>query len=214
MKIIFLATTCTAVTLSFHMKAHEAPCFYSTAREAGEKINFYFAVQEGGKNDIDYVVTSPDDKVFLSGEQENTIDILFSAKYAGDYKFCFSNDRSSFHDKKVDFDITVASEVEDQKTGDAAESIFPTKKSKEKDIWETVKPIETSLQKMRQAFVWIARDLRALRTQENRAFQAMRQTESQLLYFNIAQNCLIFGVAGVQVFALQSLFGRKRKSII
>jgi len=64
-------------------------------------------VQTGGSFDIDYEVTGPTGKVILNGDSERQGDFVFSANDIGEYKFCFSNQMSTYTDKYVDFEIAV-----------------------------------------------------------------------------------------------------------
>lgn len=64
-------------------------------------------VQSGGSFDLDYEVTGPEDKIVLTGEKERQGDFVFTAQRAGDYKFCFNNDMSTYTEKVVDFEIAV-----------------------------------------------------------------------------------------------------------
>lgn len=66
-------------------------------------------VQSGGSFDIDYQVTNPQQREVLSGQKERQGDYVFTAKDTGEYKFCFSNEMSTFADKMVDFEIAVRS---------------------------------------------------------------------------------------------------------
>jgi len=65
-------------------------------------------VQSGGSFDIDYVVHGPTEKVILDGSKERQGDFVFTANEIGEYKFCFSNDMSTFAEKMVDFEIAVS----------------------------------------------------------------------------------------------------------
>lgn len=69
-------------------------------------------VQSGGSFDIDYEVTGPSGKVILDGEKERQGDFVFTALDAGEYKFCFNNEMSTFADKFVDFEIAVSHPVQ------------------------------------------------------------------------------------------------------
>ena len=43
----------------------------------------------------------------ITGQKERQGDYVFTAKELGEYKFCFSNEMSTFADKMVDFEIAV-----------------------------------------------------------------------------------------------------------
>lgn len=64
-------------------------------------------MQSGGSFDVDYDVTNPQQREVLHGEKERQGDYVFTAQETGEYKFCFSNEMSTFADKMVDFEIAV-----------------------------------------------------------------------------------------------------------
>jgi hypothetical protein len=43
----------------------------------------------------------------MEGEKERQGDFVFTAQTAGEYRFCFSNEMSTFADKMVDFEVAV-----------------------------------------------------------------------------------------------------------
>lgn len=68
--LFVLLATAFATTVSYRLPAHEQACFFTEARMPGEKIGFYFAVQEGGEFDVDYDVLDPLSRHILSGQGE------------------------------------------------------------------------------------------------------------------------------------------------
>jgi len=113
----FVATT-QATALTYRLEAHEKACFFAHVENAGSKVAFYFAVQSGGSFDIDYRVVGPItqgespgqmimDKVIMDGHKERQGDFVFTASAAGEYRFCFDNEMSTFAEKIVDFEIAV-----------------------------------------------------------------------------------------------------------
>ncbi len=70
--------------------------------------NFERQVQAGGSFDVDYDVTGPGGKAILEGQNERQGDFVFTATEVGEYKFCFSNEMSTYTDKYVDFEIGVS----------------------------------------------------------------------------------------------------------
>lgn len=65
-------------------------------------------MQSGGSFDINFRVTGPNGKYIMDGEKERQGDFVFTAKEAGEYKFCFNNEMSTYTDKFVDFEISVS----------------------------------------------------------------------------------------------------------
>ncbi len=62
-------------------------------------------MQSGGSFDVDYAVTGPGGKEILDGQNERQGDFVFTANDVGEYKFCFSNEMSTYTDKYVDFEM-------------------------------------------------------------------------------------------------------------
>lgn len=69
--------------------------------------SFTAQVQSGGSFDIDYSVIGPNEKIIMDNQKERQGDFVFSATDAGEYRFCFNNEMSTFAEKTVDFEITV-----------------------------------------------------------------------------------------------------------
>lgn len=113
-----LAATVHATALTYRLEAHEKACFFAHVENAGTKVAFYFAVQSGGSFDVDYSVIGPItqggqpgqmivDKLIMDGHKERQGDFVFTAQKAGEYRFCFDNEMSTFAEKIVDFEIAV-----------------------------------------------------------------------------------------------------------
>lgn len=65
------------------------------------------------KNLVDYTVFGPgklsgQEAVLFSGEKERQGDFVFTANRVGEYRFCFDNTISTFHEKLIDFEISVS----------------------------------------------------------------------------------------------------------
>ena len=43
----------------------------------------------------------------MDNSKERQVDAVFTAKEAGEYKFCFDNEMSTYTEKMVDFEIAV-----------------------------------------------------------------------------------------------------------
>lgn len=66
-----------------------------------------FEIAEGGFLDIDVKIIGPDNKVVHQAEQETSGKYTFAAHAAGDYTYCFSNQKSTMTPKVVMFDMHV-----------------------------------------------------------------------------------------------------------
>lgn len=90
-----------ASALTTKVKPHSKSCFYAWVDQRFEKIGFYFAVQDGGNFDIEYIVTSPHDRIIVEGTRSSQEDLIFTANEYGEYSFCFENFVSSYGEKLV-----------------------------------------------------------------------------------------------------------------
>jgi len=123
--LAFFASAVYSTALTYKLGANEKSCFFTFVEQKGAKVAFYFAVcrsifttiteltffcyqvQSGGSFDVDYTVVGPNEKVILDGSKERQGDFVFTANDAGEYRFCFNNEMSTFAEKMVDFEIAV-----------------------------------------------------------------------------------------------------------
>lgn len=132
--LAYIIPLISATALTYKLTPNEKACFFTFVQEKGAKLAFYFAaspsqtfpssndqvrrvltcrafghlqVQSGGSFDVDYNVVGPGDKVIMDAQKERQGDFVFTAKEAGEYRFCFDNDMSTFAEKVVDFEIAV-----------------------------------------------------------------------------------------------------------
>lgn len=192
-----------ATALTYKMDAHEVACFFATTVNKGTKLAFYFAVQSGGSFDIDYKVTGPGDKVIIDGTKERQGDFVFTANDVGEYKFCFSNEMSTFAEKVVDFEIAVENE--------AARAKIPSKQGSSP---EQTSVIEESILKLSAQLSTISRNQKYFRTRENRNFSTVKSTEKRIFNFSLMESGLIVTMAALQVFIVRFFFQGARKGYV
>ncbi|KAJ3293164.1 hypothetical protein HK104_004697 [Borealophlyctis nickersoniae] len=203
--LALLSSQVAAVTLTYRMAPHERACFHAAAKEAGEKVAFYFAVQSGGSFDIDYDVTDPNSAIILQGHKERQGDFVFTAKMAGEYTFCFSNVMSTFAEKYVDFDITVEHESHKPATNPLED---PKKEEKKEAVKKDLERLEGGIENMQMYLGNVQRLHKHFRTRENRNFSTVQSTESRIFWFATVESCMIVGIALVQVFVIQTFFNK------
>ncbi|KAJ3495692.1 hypothetical protein NLG97_g3218 [Lecanicillium saksenae] len=196
------STEAVATSLTYRIEAHERACFFANTNKANEKIAFYFAVQSGGSFDIDYEVTSPHNKVIMSGEKERQGDFAFTAQVPGDYSFCFSNQMSTFAEKFVDIEISVENEARAQ---------LPSKQGSSP---EQTNVLEESVYKISGQLSTISRNQKYFRTRENRNFATVMSTENRIVNFSMIQSFLVVCMGGLQVFVVRFFFQGARKGYV
>ncbi|TPX72972.1 hypothetical protein SpCBS45565_g00085 [Spizellomyces sp. 'palustris'] len=194
-----------ATTLTYKMDPHERACFYTSAKSAGEKIAFYFAVQSGGSFDIDYEVVGPNGVQILQGQKERQGDFVFSASGPGEHSFCFSNSMSTFTEKVIDFDVTA--EHESHLTSPVGHDL-----SGKEDAKKQVRPLEESIENLGEALGGISKQQKYFRTRENRNFDTVKSTQNRLFWFGALEVLMLVGTSLFQVFVIQTLFNKSAKT--
>ncbi|OJD23117.1 hypothetical protein ACJ73_05536 [Blastomyces percursus] len=175
-----------ATALTYKLDASEKACFYSFVNQPPAKIAFYFAVQSGGSFDVDYSVVGPGERVIVDGHRERQGDYVFSADTAGEYRFCFDNEMSTFAEKLVDFEIAVENE---EKTK------LPSKQGAPP---EQASALEESIFKISGQLSTISRNQKYFRTRENRNFSTVRSTEQRIFNFSVIEGLMMMTMAGLQ----------------
>ncbi|KAL8799276.1 MAG: hypothetical protein Q9182_006013 [Xanthomendoza sp. 2 TL-2023] len=199
----FVCSHVSATALTYKLSAHEFACFYSHVQEKGLKLAFYFAVQSGGSFEVDYSVVGPNEKTILEGTKERQGDYVFTAQEQGEYRFCFSNEMSTWVDKMVDFEIAQENESRDAK--------LPSKQGTSP---EQTSALEESILKVSRDLSTINRNQKYFRTRENRNMSTVKSTESRIFNFSVMESALMVSMAGLQVFIVRYFFQGARKGYV
>ncbi|KFY93634.1 hypothetical protein V500_03596 [Pseudogymnoascus sp. VKM F-4518 (FW-2643)] len=194
-----LSPVVSATALTYKLNANEKACFFSSVEHSGAKIAFYFAVQAGGSFDVDYEVVGPNEKIMLDGQKERQGDFVITATEAGEYRFCFNNEMSTFAEKFVDFEITVENE---ERTS------LPSKQGTSP---EQTSALEESIFKLSGQLSTITRNQKYFRTRENRNFSTVRSTERRIFNLSIIESLMMIAMAALQVFIVRFFFQGARK---
>ncbi|KAL8669537.1 MAG: hypothetical protein Q9168_005881 [Polycauliona sp. 1 TL-2023] len=225
-----------ATALTYKLHAHEYACFFANAPEKGLKIAFYFAVQSGGSFDIDFSVVGPDLlTIILEGSKERQGDFVFTAKEAGEHRFCFNNGMSTFAEKMVDFEISVRIALRplspkrrlplngqsllhlitftneiclSQVENESKNAKLPSKQGTSP---EQTSALEESILKVSRDLSTINRNQKYFRTRENRNMSTVKSTESRIFNFSVMESLLMISMAGLQVFIVRFFFQGARK---
>ncbi|KAJ3021140.1 hypothetical protein HKX48_009164 [Thoreauomyces humboldtii] len=202
--ILACITGVRATTLTYKMDPHERACFYADAKSAGEKIAFYFAVQSGGDFDVDFEVTGPSHEDILTGHKERQGDYVFTAKYAGEHSFCFSNRMSTFTEKLIDFDITLEHE---QKIVSPVAHDLAGKEDHKKEI----RPLEESVERLHDVVGGFGKHQKYFRTRENRNFDTVKSTRNRIAWYGGIETAMVIVTAVAQVWIIQTFFTESAK---
>ncbi|XP_044517779.1 transmembrane emp24 domain-containing protein 7 isoform X2 [Gracilinanus agilis] len=96
--------SCSEIT--FELPDNAKQCFYEDITQ-GTKCTLEFQVITGGHYDVDCRLEDPDGVVLYKEMKKQYDSFTFTAIRNGTYKFCFSNEFSTFTHKTVYFDFQV-----------------------------------------------------------------------------------------------------------
>ncbi|GAB1604270.1 transmembrane emp24 domain-containing protein 3-like isoform X1 [Argonauta hians] len=92
--------------LTFELPDNERMCFYEQIKD-GTKCTLEFQVITGGSYDVDVELSSPNGQVVHKATKKQYDTFTWTADLNGVYKFCFSNEFSTFSHKVIYFDFQV-----------------------------------------------------------------------------------------------------------
>eukprot|EP01135_Chromosphaera_perkinsii_P002305 Nk52_evm91s221 gene=Nk52_evmTU91s221 len=179
--------------LVVQMQAHDTECFYETFA-VNDDVTFEYQVVFGGRLDIDVQIHDPQGTILHQEQRKQYDSQRFKIAIAGDYKFCFDNEFSTFTQKTVYFDL-FKGEGEDALTNAIPEQI-------------------TALTRLEQYSHTIHRNLMEItdyqthhRLREATGRSLAEEVNTRVMVWSAAQSALMVGVSLVQVYILKSFFG-------
>ena len=89
--------------LTFELPDNEKLCFYQEFN-GSKRYSFHYEVIKGGQNDVDASIESPNGKTLYKKTKRRKDSMLFETSW-GTFKFCFSNEFSTFTHKVVYFEL-------------------------------------------------------------------------------------------------------------
>uniref|UniRef100_A0A8C4KBA4 GOLD domain-containing protein n=1 Tax=Dromaius novaehollandiae TaxID=8790 RepID=A0A8C4KBA4_DRONO len=156
---------------------------------------FFFQVITGGHYDVDCRLEDPDGIVLYKEMKKQYDSFTFTASRNGTYKFCFSNEFSTFTHKTVYFDFQVGEDP----------PLFPSENR------------VTALTQMESACVSIHEALKSVidyqthfRLREAQGRSRAEDLNTRVAYWSIGEAIILLVVSIGQVFLLKSFFSDKR----
>ncbi|XP_063437756.1 transmembrane emp24 domain-containing protein 7-like isoform X2 [Mytilus trossulus] len=193
--VLSLLSVVFAGELTFELPDNERQCFFEQI-EKGVQSTLEFQVISGGQYDVDMELTAPNGQVLYKDVKKQYDSFTWTPDQSGVFKFCFSNEFSTFTHKIVYFDFQV---------GD------------EKPLFEQEGKHATAMTLMETSAVSIHEDLRnilddqthhRLREAQGRVFA--ENLNDRVFYWSLGQSLIILFVGIGQVLVLRSFFTDKR----
>eukprot|EP01132_Coremiostelium_polycephalum_P002689 gene2689-3335_t len=180
-------------SFSFKVGAKIEECIYE---EIGVDVSFtaMFQVTQGGFNDIDFTIISPDKRIVYSGVRETEGAKTLRSSYAGVYSFCFSNKMSSLTDKTVSFMLVV---------GDNSPMRDVAKKG-------DLTPLTRSIMLLSDGVNAIKNEQTYFRMREAAHRNTAESTNSRILWWSVFEAFLLVAMSIWQIYYLRRFFEIKR----
>jgi hypothetical protein len=107
--IVLSAATVLAGEYTFELPDNEKQCFHEVI-DKGVKSTVEFQVITGGNYDVDMELVAPGGQLLYKESKKQYDSFTWTADSKGEYRFCFSNEFSTFTHKVVYFDLEVGDE--------------------------------------------------------------------------------------------------------
>ncbi|XP_041356479.1 transmembrane emp24 domain-containing protein 7-like isoform X1 [Gigantopelta aegis] len=186
-----------ATELTFELPDNEKQCFFEKI-DKGIKSTLEFQVITGGQYDVDMELVAPNGQILYKDVKKQYDSFTWTADQTGVYKFCFSNEFSTFSHKVVYFDLEVGDEkpIVDEMEGNAHATAMTMMESGCVNIHESLRFIADGQTHYR------------LREAQGRVFA--KHLRSGVMYWSIGQTAIILLVSIGQVFVLRGFFADKK----
>ncbi|ROL53726.1 Transmembrane emp24 domain-containing protein 7 [Anabarilius grahami] len=183
-----------ASELTFELPDNAKQCFYEDII-IGTKCTLEFQVVTGGHYDVDCRLEDPDGTVLYKEMKKQYDSFTFTASRNGTYKFCFSNEFSTFTHKTVYFDFQVGDDP----------PLFPNENR------------VTALTQMESACVSIHEALKSVidyqthfRLREAQGRSRAEDLNTRVAFWSIGEAFILLVVSISQVVLLRSFFSDKK----
>ncbi|PKU47514.1 transmembrane emp24 domain-containing protein 7 [Limosa lapponica baueri] len=192
--VALAACAARASEITFELPDNAKQCFYEEIAQ-GTKCTLEFQVITGGHYDVDCRLEDPEGTVLYKEMKKQYDSFTFTASRNGTYKFCFSNEFSTFTHKTVYFDFQVGEDP----------PLFPSENR------------VTALTQMESACVSIHEALKSVidyqthfRLREAQGRSRAEDLNTRVAYWSIGEAIILLVVSIGQVFLLKSFFSDKR----
>lgn len=190
-----LVSQVTSSELTFELPDNEKLCFHEVI-DKDVKCTLEYQVITGGNYDVDVELTSPNGPVLYKEVKKQYDSYTWTTDARGEYRFCFSNEFSTFTHKLVYFDFKVGDE----------EPI----KSALGDRVTALTQMETSANALHENLKVVVdyQTHHRLREAQGRAFA--EDLSDRVQYWSLGQSIVILAVSIGQILVLRSFFTDKR----
>ncbi|XP_029644670.1 transmembrane emp24 domain-containing protein 7 isoform X2 [Octopus sinensis] len=182
--------------LTFELPDNERMCFFESIKE-GLKSTLEFQVITGGSYDVDMELSAPSGQILYKDTKKQYDTFTWTADQTGVYKFCFSNEFSTFSHKVVYFDFQVGDKPPLTADIDSHATALTLMESSAVVNHEHLNQIVDYQTHFR------------LRESQTRSFA--EDLNERVLYWSVGQSLVILIITVGQVLIMKSFFTDKRE---
>jgi len=199
--LVFLSqmTANFGMELTFELPDNERQCYHEQI-DAGVKCTIEYQVISGGNYDIDLDVTAPGGRFLYKEIKKQYDSFTWTAELKGEYKFCFSNEFSTFTHKVVYFDFQV---------GDEPPLFVPGMG----DQVSAMTQMETSAVTIHEALKVITDYQTHHRLRESQGRMFAEDLNERVHWWSVGESVLVLVIGIGQVLVLRSFFTDKRNTV-
>ncbi|XP_046364472.1 transmembrane emp24 domain-containing protein 7-like isoform X1 [Haliotis rufescens] len=183
--------------LTFELPDNERQCFFEKI-DKGVKSTLEFQVITGGQYDVDMELTAPNGQILYKDVKKQYDSFTWTPDLGGIYKFCFSNEFSTFSHKVVYFDLEVGDEkpiVEDSNAHATAMTLM-----------------ESSAYSIHESLKYISNEQNHFKLREATGRLYAESLNDRVSYWSVGQAVIILLIGVGQVAVLRSFFTDKKPS--
>jgi len=181
--------------MTFELHDNAKQCFFEVI-DANVKTLLEYQVITGGNFDVDVELTAPNGQSLYKDVRKQYDSYMFTTSVKGEYKFCFSNEFSTFSHKIVYFDFQVG---DDQPLN----AIFGNPQTALTQVNTYIVAIHANLQSVNDM---VNED----KIHDLRGFKFALSLKNRVNYWSIGQMSFIIVIGIGQIFILRGLFTEKR----
>ncbi|XP_077993117.1 transmembrane emp24 domain-containing protein 3-like [Glandiceps talaboti] len=193
--LLLLGVLSQAVELTFELPDNAKQCFYEEV-DQGVKVTLEYQVVTGGRYDVDVQIDGPHGAILYKETKKQYDSFTWTTDRQGVFKFCFSNEFSTFAHKTVYFDFMA---------GD------------EEPLLKDMGHHATAMTSMETSCVTIHEGLKVIldyqthfRLREAKSRIRAEHMNERVQYWSIGEAVVIFVVSVGQIIVLRSFFTEKR----
>ncbi|MEE6508153.1 hypothetical protein FKM82_019432 [Ascaphus truei] len=195
LSLLLLSLGCAdASEITFELPDNAKQCFYEDVIQ-GTKCTLEFQVITGGHYDVDCRLEDPDGIVLYKEMKKQYDSFTFAASRNGTYKFCFSNEFSTFTHKTVYFDFQVGEDP----------PLFPNENRA-----TALTQMESACVSIHEAYKSVMDYQTHFRLREAQGRSRAEDLNTRVAYWSVGEAAILLVVSIGQVFLLKSFFSDKR----